>query len=178
VNSFNDALKQASSIGFITYDELNRVLPPNILTGDQIDDVFELLNENNIDVIESFKSDSNIIITPVLPDINTVVPEIVPTDKSVFVNRSNRKSNTFRRNIPVSSNYIRTNYASTIGNRAEEIVCKALENEIPKHTIKHLRWVSKEGEKPGWDIELKYENGQHDRIEVKGTGSKDSLPSN
>ena len=97
---------------------------------------------------------------------------MVPTYQSVFANRSNRKASVFRRIIPVSSNYIKSNYASTIGNRAEEIVCKTLEKEISMYNIKHLRWVSKEGEKPGWDIELKYENGENHRIEVKGTGSK------
>lgn len=172
MNKFNDALKRASSLGFITLDELNNVLPPDILTGDQIDDVYELLTENNIDVIDLFKSYSDVILTPVLPDINTVVPNMASADKPVFINRIKGKPNILRRTIPIASNYVKSNYAYTIGNRAEEIVCKMLDSEMSKFRIENLRWVSKEGEKPGWDIELKYEDGRHDKIEVKGTGSK------
>ena len=41
--------------GYVTYDELNSVLPPNILTGDQIDDVMEMFGENAIEVVDDFQ---------------------------------------------------------------------------------------------------------------------------
>jgi RNA polymerase primary sigma factor len=41
--------------GFVTYDELNSVLPPEILTGDQIDDVMEIFGENAIEVVDAFQ---------------------------------------------------------------------------------------------------------------------------
>ncbi len=41
--------------GFVTYDELNSVLPPDILTGDQIDDVMEIFGENAIEVVDVFQ---------------------------------------------------------------------------------------------------------------------------
>ena len=41
--------------GFVTYDELNSVLPPDILTGDQIDDVMEIFGENAIEVVDAFQ---------------------------------------------------------------------------------------------------------------------------
>ncbi len=41
--------------GFVTYDELNSVLPPNVLTGDQIDDVMEIFGENSIEVVDDFQ---------------------------------------------------------------------------------------------------------------------------
>jgi RNA polymerase primary sigma factor len=41
--------------GFVTYDELNSVLPPNVLTGDQIDDVMEIFGENAIEVVDDFQ---------------------------------------------------------------------------------------------------------------------------
>jgi len=41
--------------GFVTYDEINSVLPPDILTGDQIDDVMEIFGENAIEVVDDFQ---------------------------------------------------------------------------------------------------------------------------
>src|SRR5512134_1928840 len=41
--------------GYLTYDEINSVLPPDILTGDQIDDVMEIFGENAIEVVDDFQ---------------------------------------------------------------------------------------------------------------------------
>jgi RNA polymerase primary sigma factor len=41
--------------GYVTYDEINSVLPPDILTGDQIDDVMEIFGENAIEVVDDFQ---------------------------------------------------------------------------------------------------------------------------
>jgi RNA polymerase primary sigma factor len=41
--------------GYVTYDELNSVLPPDVLTGDQIDDVMEIFGENAIEVVDDFQ---------------------------------------------------------------------------------------------------------------------------
>ncbi|MCL2102634.1 MAG: RNA polymerase sigma factor RpoD [Syntrophorhabdaceae bacterium] len=41
--------------GFVTYDELNSVLPPSVLTGDQIDDVMEIFGENSIEVVDDYQ---------------------------------------------------------------------------------------------------------------------------
>jgi RNA polymerase primary sigma factor len=41
--------------GFVTYDEINSVLPPDVLTGDQIDDVMEIFGENAIEVVDDFQ---------------------------------------------------------------------------------------------------------------------------
>jgi RNA polymerase primary sigma factor len=40
--------------GFVTYEELNTVLPPDVLSGDQIDDVMEIFGENSIEVVDAF----------------------------------------------------------------------------------------------------------------------------
>ncbi len=40
------------SNGEITYDELNDILPDKILNSDKIDDIFILLNQLGIDVVE------------------------------------------------------------------------------------------------------------------------------
>ena len=41
--------------GFVTYDEINSVLPPEILTGDQIDDVMAIFGQNAIEVVDDFQ---------------------------------------------------------------------------------------------------------------------------
>src|SRR5512134_1657010 len=41
--------------GYVTYDEINSVLPPDVLTGDQIDDVMEIFGENAIEVVDDFQ---------------------------------------------------------------------------------------------------------------------------
>ena len=48
-------LEKGRAQGFVTYDELNSVLPPDILTGDQIDDVMEIFGENAIEVVDAFQ---------------------------------------------------------------------------------------------------------------------------
>src|SRR3990170_2788278 len=41
--------------GYVTYDELNSALPPDVLTGDQIDDVMEIFGANAIEVVDDFQ---------------------------------------------------------------------------------------------------------------------------
>src|SRR5512139_4343573 len=48
-------IEKGRAQGFVTYDELNSVLPPDILTGDQIDDVMEIFGENAIEVVDDFQ---------------------------------------------------------------------------------------------------------------------------
>ena len=42
----------AKARGYITYDELNEVLPPEQVTSEQIEDVMSMLSEMGINVIE------------------------------------------------------------------------------------------------------------------------------
>lgn len=44
--------------GFLTYDEVNDILPAELTSGDQIDQVFELLNGEDIQVIDSVVTES------------------------------------------------------------------------------------------------------------------------
>jgi RNA polymerase primary sigma factor len=46
-------LKQAKSRGYVTHDELNKVLPSDELTSDQIEDTMAQLSEMGINVVES-----------------------------------------------------------------------------------------------------------------------------
>lgn len=60
-------------------------------------------------------------------------------------------------------------FSKQVGDRAEEIVFRYLKANLPADQGLTLRWVSKEGETPGWDIE--YVDGQNTirGVEVKGT---------
>ncbi|HRO13062.1 MAG TPA: RNA polymerase sigma factor region1.1 domain-containing protein, partial [Amaricoccus sp.] len=46
-------ISTARARGYITYDELNEVLPPEQVTSEQIEDVMAMLSEMGINVIES-----------------------------------------------------------------------------------------------------------------------------
>lgn len=55
---FNDAavkkfVKEAKKRGFVTYDELNKILPPDEFTSEQIEDVMSQLSEMGVNVVES-----------------------------------------------------------------------------------------------------------------------------
>jgi hypothetical protein len=60
-------------------------------------------------------------------------------------------------------------YSKKIGDRAEEIVYRHLLRTLPDNESDTVRWVARDGETPGWDIE--YTNSDHRLIavEVKGT---------
>ena len=51
----DELLEKGRAQGFVTYDELNSALPPDVLTGDQIDDVMEIFGENAIEVVDAFQ---------------------------------------------------------------------------------------------------------------------------
>ena len=46
-------IAEAKERGYVTYDQLNAVLPPDQVSGDQIEDVMALLSEMGINVVES-----------------------------------------------------------------------------------------------------------------------------
>jgi RNA polymerase primary sigma factor len=55
LDGIDELIDKGRAQGFVTYDELNSVLPPDILTGDQIDDVMEIFGENAIEVVDAFQ---------------------------------------------------------------------------------------------------------------------------
>ena len=54
-NGIDELLEKGRAQGYVTYDELNSALPPDVLTGDQIDDVMEIFGENAIEVVDAFQ---------------------------------------------------------------------------------------------------------------------------
>jgi hypothetical protein len=48
-------IRRGKEKGFLTYDEINDLLPPSIITSDQIDEIIELFRNKNIDIIDTDK---------------------------------------------------------------------------------------------------------------------------
>jgi RNA polymerase primary sigma factor len=55
LDGIDGLVEKGRAQGYVTYDELNSVLPPDVLTGDQIDDVMEIFGENAIEVVDVFQ---------------------------------------------------------------------------------------------------------------------------
>lgn len=60
-------------------------------------------------------------------------------------------------------------YAKQVGERGEEIVIKHLYETLPENEKSTIKWTSKRGETPGWDIEYLNSTNNLVAIEVKGT---------
>ena len=52
-------IKTAREVGFVTYDALNAVLPPEEFTSEQIEDIMSMLSEMGITVVENDGTDDN-----------------------------------------------------------------------------------------------------------------------
>jgi hypothetical protein len=63
-------------------------------------------------------------------------------------------------------------YAKLVGERGEKIVLKYLADTLMPSESASIRWISKSGETPGWDIEYYDSNNNMVAIEVKGTNGK------
>ena len=58
-----------------------------------------------------------------------------------------------------------------VGDRAEEIIFRYLSDQLNEFGGKDIRWVAREGETPGWDIQYFDANDEVVAIEVKGTSA-------
>jgi hypothetical protein len=61
-------------------------------------------------------------------------------------------------------------HSTIIGNRAEEIALAWVKQALP--LAREVRWVSDQGETPGWDIEVTDEHGTVFALEVKGASGR------
>ncbi len=52
-------IKLAKKRGFVTHDELNAVLPSEEVSSDQIEDIYAMLNEMGINVVDAEEADDN-----------------------------------------------------------------------------------------------------------------------
>jgi len=97
-------------------------------------------------------------------DFSQVTPKVLDNSASLLVPSSlqSKDSDESQSQAPRYSKY-----SKVYGDRSEEIVFKVLTDQAEHR----LRWVSKAGEKPGWDIEY-YQQDVAIAIEVKGTSGK------
>ena len=67
--------------GFLTYDEVNDLLPPDIVSSDQIDDWLSTLGDEGIEVVDSatsVKVHSGAATGPKVPEILSPILNVVP----------------------------------------------------------------------------------------------------
>ncbi len=105
---------------------------------------------------------------PSFPDMSSVNATILENDKTLLVPSRVRKRAPGG-STSAGSGSRRSRYAAKIGKRAEEVVYDHLQKTLPAKYARSLRWVSDEGETPGWDIEYREGSGKRVLIEVKGT---------
>ena len=53
VSEINQLLSQGKEKGYLTYEEVNDVLPQDLVTPEQIDDLMHLFGENEIDIVDT-----------------------------------------------------------------------------------------------------------------------------
>ena len=52
-DEFKKLISLGEEKGFLTYDDVNDMLPPDVTSSDQIDDIIMLFGEKNIDIIDT-----------------------------------------------------------------------------------------------------------------------------
>lgn len=60
-DEFKKLLSMGEEKGFLTYDDVNDVLPSDVVSSDQIDDIIMLFGEKNIDIIDTDKGEKLIV---------------------------------------------------------------------------------------------------------------------
>ncbi len=58
---FKKLVSLGESKGFLTYDDVNDLLPSDIISSDQIDDIIMLFGEKNIDIIDTDKGEKLVV---------------------------------------------------------------------------------------------------------------------
>lgn len=60
-DEFKKLVSLGESKGFLTYDDVNDLLPSDIISSDQIDDIIMLFGEKNIDIIDTDKGEKLVV---------------------------------------------------------------------------------------------------------------------
>ncbi len=60
-NEFKKLIALGEEKGFLTYDDVNDLLPSDVTTSDQIDDIIMLFGEKNIDIIDTEKGEKLVV---------------------------------------------------------------------------------------------------------------------
>ena len=79
-------IKVAKARGYVTLDELNAVLPSDEVTSDQIEDIYSMLGEMGISVVESEEESENIVAKVEEESTSTEIMKVeapkVPADRT------------------------------------------------------------------------------------------------
>lgn len=63
-DEFKKLLSLGEEKGFLTYDDVNDMLPPDVTSSDQIDDIIILFGEKNIDIIDTEQGEKLVVKKP------------------------------------------------------------------------------------------------------------------
>ncbi len=74
-DEFKKLLSLGEEKGFLTYDDVNDLLPPDVNTSDQIDDIIMLFGEKNIDIIDTEQGEKLIVKKPLEDTVGVKFPE-------------------------------------------------------------------------------------------------------
>ncbi|MBP7341924.1 MAG: RNA polymerase sigma factor RpoD [Smithellaceae bacterium] len=89
-DEFKKLLSLGEEKGFLTYDDVNDMLPPDVNSSDQIDDIIMLFGEKNIDIIDTEQGEKLVVKKPVedvlpskFPDALSLAPGVGKTGDPV-----------------------------------------------------------------------------------------------
>ncbi len=74
-DEFKKLLSLGEEKGFLTYDDVNDMLPPDVNSSDQIDDIIMLFGEKNIDIIDIEQGEKLVVKKPVEDVLQSKFPE-------------------------------------------------------------------------------------------------------
>jgi len=74
-DEFKKLLSLGEEKGFLTYDDVNDMLPPDLNSSDQIDDIIMLFGEKNIDIIDTEQGEKLVVKKPVEDILPSKFPE-------------------------------------------------------------------------------------------------------
>ncbi|MEK7243518.1 MAG: RNA polymerase sigma factor region1.1 domain-containing protein, partial [Thermodesulfobacteriota bacterium] len=60
-DEFKKLITLGEEKGFLTYDDVNDLLPSDVISSDQIDDIIMLFGEKNIDIIDTDKGEKLVV---------------------------------------------------------------------------------------------------------------------
>ncbi len=74
-DEFKKLLSLGEEKGFLTYDDVNDMLPPDVTSSDQIDDIIMLFGEKNIDIIDIEQGEKLVVKKPAEDVVPAKFPE-------------------------------------------------------------------------------------------------------
>jgi hypothetical protein len=103
---------------------------------------------------------------PIFPPVDQTTPVLAPPGTVLFKSRPGRGGG-----VNARGSLKRSRFSKALGDRAEEIALKYLAQTLPPGLSATLRWIARDGETPGWDIQYGPKKG-FTAVEVKGTTGK------